>query len=121
MLIAIISAIYVFHKWPLWRPLQGGAPSHFENRWSQPCHFTTIQFCGEIYKAARTGTQLLAQASTASSAITAWKPLPGTSLSAVQYSTVRNTTDRVCLSFELQKLPGLLPWRATGREWALHK
>lgn len=62
----------------------------------------------------------------ACSMTTAWEALPGTSLSAVQYSTVRDTTDRVGLShtgLPLCRTTGRAsPCRATGQtQRALHR
>lgn len=123
-MLAVISAVCFFHKvtfpWTslappsremsltLWKPLV----------WTTSHHSPTVLWWN---LQSSTGTQLLAPASTASSAMRARKPLPGTSLSAVQYSTVRNTTDRVGLSFALHKLPTPLPCRARGQRTALQR
>lgn len=60
-----------------------------------PCHITALQLWEHIYKSS-TSTQSLAPAEKLNE--DSLEALPGTSLSAVQYSTVRDTTDRVGLS-----------------------
>lgn len=60
-----------------------------------PCHITALQLWNHIYKSS-TSTQPLTPAEKLNE--DSLEALPGTSLSAVQYSTVRDTTDRVGLS-----------------------
>lgn len=125
-MLAVISAEFFFFPHKRHLPLNlSGAPSREMSLtlwkplvWTTSHHRPTVLWWN---LQSSTGTQLLAPASTASSAMRAWKPLPGTSLSAVQYSTVRNTTDRVGLSFVLHKLPNPLPCRARGQRTALQR